>query len=670
MFRIDGPGATEDNKFTEGDPASGTRATFVTAEWLNSVQEEIAAAIEEDGLVLEKADSALLSRVLGRRVIHLRSIAALVDETNPKDGAHYFVSGYHPGNEAGGGIFYYDKSRAKADHNAGTVIDPDKTFPADWSVLADVQEWLTPSTSGTGVFVRKGAAFSLEDFGLLSGSVDYAEANSKVLEFAFSLYKQLSVGVSEQVTDYYFDIARWVSGSILNGVGSPNFYFTEETSPVAVSFRSDSQVDGVTLRGMNTTTSFSRFSFEVMDGSTVRNVGFFDNNPTESPGDGQGAYFKDAKNISLYDCLFGNNKVYDISVVEEVFNLNIYNARTPDETGVFFAVEPNVENTLVDNVNVFGGHFRKVLFLCDLFNNKSIGSVVFNGAQIDELSLPRSQGRYDGCSIGAIASSNEGIGVFSGELSGDSFSLGPELIDDTRFFNYALGATVTDDFWKSVSSLDSFNDQIVRYADPDTGELYVSFNDSNSTGPGRGLVTREKIPVTAGEAYSLAFRARQLNSGLAGTMRKAAKVSWYDGADSLISENEISGNYAPSGTDTEFRDQVAVVQAPTGAVSCEVTVGKYYQEGFSGKLQFNYVSFRHITPDVNGNFDRVMSEITQPVTQARDKRSAFPSTQKYINYMVGDFIENSDITAGGVIGWRCVEAGSPGTWKSVGTYGA
>lgn len=41
MFPIDGPGATVDNKFTEGDPIGGVPATVVTAKFMNDVQAEL-----------------------------------------------------------------------------------------------------------------------------------------------------------------------------------------------------------------------------------------------------------------------------------------------------------------------------------------------------------------------------------------------------------------------------------------------------------------------------------------------------------------------------------------------------------------------------------------------------------------------------------------------------
>lgn len=64
MFRIDSEGATVDNKFTEGDPQLGVPATVVSADWLNSTQEEIAQFIEYIGATLNKLDDNQLQSSL------------------------------------------------------------------------------------------------------------------------------------------------------------------------------------------------------------------------------------------------------------------------------------------------------------------------------------------------------------------------------------------------------------------------------------------------------------------------------------------------------------------------------------------------------------------------------------------------------------------------------
>lgn len=50
MHRIDGPGATVDNKFTDGDPVGGVPATLVTDDWLNDVQEELLSVLTAAGI--------------------------------------------------------------------------------------------------------------------------------------------------------------------------------------------------------------------------------------------------------------------------------------------------------------------------------------------------------------------------------------------------------------------------------------------------------------------------------------------------------------------------------------------------------------------------------------------------------------------------------------------
>lgn len=60
MHRIDGAGATGENQFTEGDPTQAVPATTVTAAWLNALQEEIAGAIEDAELELDKEDNTQL----------------------------------------------------------------------------------------------------------------------------------------------------------------------------------------------------------------------------------------------------------------------------------------------------------------------------------------------------------------------------------------------------------------------------------------------------------------------------------------------------------------------------------------------------------------------------------------------------------------------------------
>ena len=68
MHRIDTATATPDNRFTEGDPTIPVAATVVSADWLNAVQEELAAVITGAGLELDKADDAQLRQAISQAI--------------------------------------------------------------------------------------------------------------------------------------------------------------------------------------------------------------------------------------------------------------------------------------------------------------------------------------------------------------------------------------------------------------------------------------------------------------------------------------------------------------------------------------------------------------------------------------------------------------------------
>lgn len=63
------------------------------------------------------------------------------------------LTSFHEGSNIGGGIFQWSSTTEKSKHNGGTVIDPDKEFPATWNPSGKT-DWYTPAMSGTGCWVR------------------------------------------------------------------------------------------------------------------------------------------------------------------------------------------------------------------------------------------------------------------------------------------------------------------------------------------------------------------------------------------------------------------------------------------------------------------------------------------------------------------------------------
>lgn len=92
MHRIDASGATAANKFTDGNPSTGTPATVVDAAFLNAVQEAIAYMVEAAGLVLTKGDDSQLFKA-----IVVKGIQSNVFNASAAGGAADAITGaYNP----------------------------------------------------------------------------------------------------------------------------------------------------------------------------------------------------------------------------------------------------------------------------------------------------------------------------------------------------------------------------------------------------------------------------------------------------------------------------------------------------------------------------------------------------------------------------------------------
>lgn len=88
MFKIDSPGATGANLFTEGNPSLNIPATEVSADWLNDVQGELVTIIEAEGITLVKGQqdqlqSALFS-LIGKGGINTK-LDPLLNDTADQD---------------------------------------------------------------------------------------------------------------------------------------------------------------------------------------------------------------------------------------------------------------------------------------------------------------------------------------------------------------------------------------------------------------------------------------------------------------------------------------------------------------------------------------------------------------------------------------------------------
>jgi len=68
MHKVDAPGATPANEFTDGDPQSGVPATTLEAKFMNTVQRELVNVVEEAGLTLDEENDGQLHEAISEMI--------------------------------------------------------------------------------------------------------------------------------------------------------------------------------------------------------------------------------------------------------------------------------------------------------------------------------------------------------------------------------------------------------------------------------------------------------------------------------------------------------------------------------------------------------------------------------------------------------------------------
>lgn len=136
MHKIDAPGATVDNLFTEGNPSLSIPATEVSDDWLNDVQEEIVNVIEGQGITLVKGtqtqlQSALLSMIGAGGTQY--KLDPLANNTSNQDiTGLLFDNSTHKG-----AIIFYDIDRRTSTQNvveSGILIVSYDVADATWRI--------------------------------------------------------------------------------------------------------------------------------------------------------------------------------------------------------------------------------------------------------------------------------------------------------------------------------------------------------------------------------------------------------------------------------------------------------------------------------------------------------------------------------------------------------
>lgn len=174
MHRIDTSTATGDGRFTEGDPLVPTPATVVSADWLNSVQEELVNTLSAAGIAPDKTNNAQLLAAI-RHLVGTINTPYEALRKNLIGVPRYWRSTTLPANHVwanGDFVLFSDWPELKKVYDGGGFNGMLLAYNADNSTIANnLGKWRPNAANPTGLYVPK---LSEQFFRAWTGSVGSA----------------------------------------------------------------------------------------------------------------------------------------------------------------------------------------------------------------------------------------------------------------------------------------------------------------------------------------------------------------------------------------------------------------------------------------------------------------------------------------------------------------
>lgn len=613
----------------------------------------------------------------GRSMVVVASIPALI-LTKRDAGLMVQVKGYHAGTKRGGGRpRYWDATLSKANHNGGTIIDPDKAFPTDWSVQADVQAWFSPDATGIGCWVSldNGGVFLPTEFGAKGdgttndhyayNSCAVAGGSGATIIFTpttMSYRMHWFIGYDSQRV-----IAYGAKIDLFKLAGGPT---------VLAASGNNARYEGVWLNCLETNLPNVRTSFEDRSNAHWYKCRFEGFRDAAAPdlNNAWGVYMKRATNITLEHCQFENNSQNDIAILEGCKNINVI---SPYGSALNINIEPNndtlpIRCVTISNADIFKFLAQENTLVGNSGNNILIESCNVQSAYYDGAGLEFKNSR-----IQSINPQPDGVGRCYGgvlRLNG-AVAVGANLLRDPNFVS--VSATDTASSWQVYTATVG---PTVRYAGVSSSHgRGLRMNPTNVSGT--NSLKSESVPVTAGGKYLVAALTGAdypVGTAIIGIQ---LGVRWLNASSVDITNTICPVNRAAVPTSDPTSAPVclqsAILVAPAGAAFAQVLVGSTLSSATTSSSDWYSVGLH---PIIEGGSGGGMPDPMSLHQAARGSLlgkgaaapSASPTQFYYRDYLVGDRIVNTVPAAVGYEGWVCTTAGtagvagSPGTWKGYG----
>lgn len=633
-------------------------------------------------------------------------VSRLLDLGEAQDGDVIAVSGFHENGDGGQGEFYWDANEPRRNHDGGIIINPEADFPGQWNNGTQMRHWFSHPFLATGCWVRKHREeANICWFGAIGdGNTDNAyvfEGMSRAVAESHLTRLFIPKGTFLMKTPETFLVEGFDGEFILYGdqkasriqlaagaVTSP-IVFRESTGITIRDFtyadtRTTVPTVGISLQNCNDV-QISNMQFVGIDGNVIEirenkktNTGDVCNNILIERNEfysccsnGEAVIYVEPMKLSR-NALIDDNWIYQgvgansaaIKAGCAMEDAIIRGNRIDDISGDGIVTEAYMNVEIESNtIQNFAGNAIKIL--AATAKTFLTPSLEYCGCKNNHISIPN---------VNAL------VADYGIRIEGDTNTIGLLIVSDNTFVKCAGIVCQPQAPLKNII-LDNNKIQEVPLnligilADNTKGAAPEDIQISDNFVENEDL-TRANCLISLQSCLRAVIRDNYLKrSG-------DYDIRLQDCSDSVVLGNvfhEPNVNNAAGGACIEVADAHAVpyriknnhvltgrIGHPVALVTANSNLPVIYLTG--NTIDDPAIP---IAANVNVNFGNNAEDMGVQMGNLRHFYGTAVPVPPGVkgNYEIGDIIWNTAPVAGGTVGWICVTAGNPGTWKTFGSIG-
>jgi hypothetical protein len=384
--------------------------------------------------------------------------------------------------------------------------------------------------------------------------------NTSAFKKCFSKYKDVFIPKGNYKTGIY---PRANGINVTGEIGTTISLFRVST-PVMVQFGNNSKHSDIKFVSLEKDLENQRAGVEQASNVLLQSCGFFNFRDTGKV-NAWGLYLKNAKNITIDQCYFGNNSQSDIALVDNCRDVNITSPTNDTDSGVSLNIEPNGSNG-TKGAKISGGVYRSVTLLENSYVAYASENIVFNSCTIKSLKYDGSGASFSKCVITSV-SNESNKRAYMGELDIEA-TLSANLIGDAGISDVSSGQSFSS-YWKSNSKEEIPKNSSYRKGSISTYKR-LNQHQKNTTD---ALVSRKPVKISGKLPLLVFVNGRSVIPKGAGWIGQNLNIVWLNKNNQELSRSQTPFARGMPGDTTAFKNNFAVLIPPNNAVSVRIEVG-------------------------------------------------------------------------------------------------